>query len=86
MRVACPCCRNLTLSARREYETCPVCFWEDDGQDEAQADEIWGGPNEMLSLTEARDNYRQFGASSRRRLAFVRAPHRSETQNNKAIQ
>jgi hypothetical protein len=26
-------------------EICPVCFWEDDGQDEHDGDEVGGGPN-----------------------------------------
>ncbi|MFF1770133.1 CPCC family cysteine-rich protein [Streptomyces sp. NPDC058249] len=29
----CPCCGFLTLDERGSYEICPVCFWEDDGQD-----------------------------------------------------
>ena len=38
-------------------ELYPVCFWEDDGQDDHHADEVRGGPNYTLSLTEARANY-----------------------------
>jgi hypothetical protein len=33
-----------------------VCWWEDDGQDSPEADEVWGGPNEEVSLTQARVN------------------------------
>lgn len=29
-RFACPCCGCLTLDYRREYDICPVCYWEDD--------------------------------------------------------
>ncbi|WTX00570.1 CPCC family cysteine-rich protein [Streptomycetaceae bacterium NBC_01309] len=39
------------------YEICPECGWEDDGQDDSTADEVWGGPNGRLSLTQARDEY-----------------------------
>jgi hypothetical protein len=74
----CPCCRCKTLGERSVYEICPVCFWEDDGQDDQNADEVWGGPNGPLSLTEARANYRAFGASSERRRQFVRAPQPEE--------
>ena len=70
----CPCCGYKTLSERAVYEICPVCFWEDDGQDDEQADEIWGGPNGKLSLTQARENYRSFGASSEGSKEFVREP------------
>jgi len=74
----CPCCGCKTLGERGVYEICPVCFWEDDGQDDPNADEVWGGPNGALSLSEARANYRAFGASSQRRLQFVRPPRSLE--------
>lgn len=51
-----------------------MCFWNDDGQDDHDADEVRGGPNRGLSLTEARDNFRSFGASDERRVALVRDP------------
>jgi cysteine-rich CPCC protein len=71
---ACPCCHHFTLGERGEFEICPVCFWEDDGQDDHDADHIRGGPNGMLSLTEARRNYVAFGACDERSKEFVRAP------------
>ena len=74
----CPVCRSLTLPARGAFELCPVCFWEDDGQDDHDADEIRGGPNGVLSLTQARANYAEFGASDRTFLSKVRAPHERE--------
>jgi hypothetical protein len=75
---ACPCCRYLTLEQRGYFEICPVCFWEDDGQDDHDADESRGGPNRGLSLTEARQNFATYGASDRRSLPHVRAPHPHE--------
>ncbi|MEU5885034.1 CPCC family cysteine-rich protein [Spirillospora sp. NPDC047279] len=75
---ACPCCAHLTLEERGYNEICPVCFWEDDGQDDHDADEVRGGPNRRLSLTEARRNYADYGASDRPRLQNVRAPHPHE--------
>ena len=51
------------LSERDAFEICPVCWWEDDGQDDADADIVRGGPNGDLSLTQARANYGQMGAS-----------------------
>ncbi|WP_326826945.1 CPCC family cysteine-rich protein [Streptosporangium sp. NBC_01756] len=70
----CPCCGFLTLEERGMYEICPACFWEDDGQDEHDADEVCGGPNRGLSLTEGRRNFAEFGASSKRRIDKVRDP------------
>ena len=34
-----------------------MCRWEDDGQDDPAADEVRGGPNGCLSLTNARENF-----------------------------
>lgn len=48
-----------------------MCFWEDDGQDDHDADEIRSGPNRGLSLSEARRNFADDGASDRRRLQSV---------------
>ena len=70
----CPCCGYKTLCGRGQDEICPVCFWQDDGQDDHDADEVRGGPNRRLSLSDARENYKRIGASDERRRAFVRAP------------
>jgi hypothetical protein len=77
----CPCCGFKTLSARGGYEICAVCFWEDDGQDDDDADEVLGGPNGDLSLTKGRANYRAFGASRKQDLPHVRAPLPEEVPN-----
>jgi hypothetical protein len=60
-RIACPCCQLPTLTTRGEYDICPVCWWEDDGQDDADADLVRGGPNGRYSLTRARANARDHG-------------------------
>ena len=54
---ACPCCRESTLDGRGMYEICPVCGWEDDGQDDQDAEDVRGGPNGTISLAEARRRY-----------------------------
>ncbi len=56
----CPCCGYPTLMERGGYEICCLCNWEDDGQDDPHADEIWGGPNGGYSLTEARENFQRY--------------------------
>ena len=55
----CPCCGEPALAERAAFEICPVCGWEDDGQDDRDADTVRGGPNGDLSLTEARRIYTQ---------------------------
>jgi hypothetical protein len=71
----CPCCGNLTFGeppGSGSYDICPVCFWEDDPvqfKDPGYA----GGAN-VVSLNEARQNFREYGASERRFIKNVRAP------------
>lgn len=74
MKAPCPCCGWRTLLERGAFEMCPVCWWEDDGQDEADADVVRGGPNGSLSLSDARANYRKFGASVPSFIGSVREP------------
>jgi hypothetical protein len=78
-KFTCPCCGHATLDERAGYDICPVCFWEDDGQDEPHADEEWRGPN-RVSLTSARRNYLTVGASEERLREHVRAPASIETR------
>jgi hypothetical protein len=73
----CPCCGNRTLGKRASYEICPVCFWEDDGQSDA-AEVVRGGPNQDLSLSAARENFRRIGAADPRDLGRVRPPTEEE--------
>jgi hypothetical protein len=74
----CPCCRYRTLHERGGYEICPVCFWEDDGQDDHDVDEVRGGPNSKLSLSQARLNFTECGASDPGRRQDVRPPTEAE--------
>jgi Cysteine-rich CPCC len=70
----CPCCGRKTLHGRGQDEICQVCFWEDDGQDDHDAEEVRGGPNGALSLKQARINYRACGASDPKFVSKVRLP------------
>ena len=74
----CPCCGCKTLSKRTAFEICAVCFWEDDGQDDGDADENRGGPNGSLSLAVARANYLRFGACEEKMIENVRPPRPDE--------
>jgi hypothetical protein len=70
----CPCCGFKTLPERGGFDICPVCFWEDDGQDDHDADVVRGGPNYALCLSKARANFREFGACERKHVRNVRRP------------
>lgn len=77
--IACPCCGYATLSARGLHDLCPICFWEDDGQDNADADEERGRPN-PVSLLDGRANFLRFGASVEHDRAKVRPPRAEDRQ------
>ena len=74
----CPCCNFKTLYGRGHDEICPVCFWHDDGQDEADADRVRGGPNGLLSLRQAQISFRRIGAIDERWKSIVRPPEPDE--------
>ena len=39
-----------------------MCWWRDDGQDDADAEAVRGGPNEDYSLAEARSGFTAYGS------------------------
>jgi hypothetical protein len=78
-RYACPCCAYLTLEERGGFEICPVCFWEDDGQDDRDADVV-RGPNGSLSLAQGL-NFQTFGACDPKSLEHIRKPTADEIPN-----
>lgn len=77
-RYPCPCCGHLTLAQppTGTYEICDVCFWEDDGIQFRDLD-YEGGAN-RVSLSQARQNYREHGASERDFKSNVRPPRPEE--------
>ena len=77
-RFRCPCCGYRTLEEPGALALCPVCWWEDDGQEDADAAEVRLTVNGHLSLEEARQHYARFGAADSRFLPYVRQPRRSE--------
>ncbi len=74
---ACPCCGFASLESVSSNEICEICYWEDDGQDDPEAEEYWGGPN-RISLSEARENYLKFGAAEKKDLKHVRKAQESD--------
>ncbi|EFL15913.1 CPCC family cysteine-rich protein [Streptomyces sp. C] len=60
----CPCCFQPTLESSACFEICGECGWEDDGQGDEEADEVWGGPNGSQSLTDARREHREWLAEA----------------------
>ena len=77
-RVRCLCCGFKTLDIPDSLGLCPVCWWQDDGQDDSDADVVRGTVNGELSLAEARNNFQICGAAHQRFVSHVRKPLESE--------
>lgn len=71
---SCPCYGYLTVSELPPgtYEICPVCNWEDDYVQFNNPD--FCGGNNANSLNEAKKNYEEFGAASKKFIKNVRTP------------
>ncbi|SUI45190.1 CPCC family cysteine-rich protein [Shewanella baltica] len=69
-REQCPCCDYISLAERGNYLICPICFWEDDGQDIDDVDEP-SGPNHSITLRQGRDNFHSFGACEEEMVKHV---------------
>ncbi len=78
VRFRCPCCGYKTLEAPDALKLCPVCWWEDDGQEDNDASDVRLTVNGQLSLKEARANYANCGAAHPRFLSYVRKPQLAE--------
>jgi hypothetical protein len=77
-RSRCLCCGYLTLTSPESNALCPVCWWQDDGQDDSDADVVRGTVNGALSLTAARNNYQRCGAADESFVSHVRRPLTAE--------
>jgi hypothetical protein len=60
-QAVCPCCSFPTLTENDAFEICIICWWEDDGQSDLDADTARGGPNGRYSLADARRNFAVHG-------------------------
>ena len=78
----CPCCGHLTVPKGTDENfyglgfICPVCYWEIDtfiSNDKEKSDS-----NHGLTLTEARLNYKMFGAVQERLFKYCRKPTKNE--------
>jgi len=74
----CFCCGYYTFEENviMNHDICPVCFWENDGSG-INTPSSCTGPN-RVSLNEARENFKSFGASDKIALEAVRVPLEDE--------
>ena len=80
----CPCCTEATLTRLGAFEICPRCGWEDDGQSDADARSVRGGPNGALSLEQARAHFARDGSAAGRslwRLTLVGVADEEESES-----
>jgi hypothetical protein len=68
-RCQCPCCDYYTLQKRGRHTVCPVCFWEDDGIDLDELDEVSSANH--ISLRQARANFIRLGAADEAAISLV---------------
>lgn len=83
MKYPCPVCGYLTLDEPPgSYLICEICFWEDDDWALAlpTSPETVGGPN-PVTLYEAQQNFRRFGAKHERSIPHVRKPTPSDERD-----
>ena len=75
----CPCCNYLTIDDYYEeviIDICEVCFWQYDEFSNFNPDRVIG-PN-SVSLNEAKENFKNFGAIEKRFINYVRSPKECE--------
>lgn len=69
----CPCCGHLVHDREPGFhQRCPICGWEDDIS-QLRFPLMPGGGN-VVSLFEAQQNFRSYGATDRRNQGRTRAP------------
>lgn len=56
----CDCCGLPTLREKTYGSVCPICGWECDPMEDDPKEE--SGPNQCITLEQARKNYAEFGA------------------------
>src|SRR5579871_5254763 len=78
----CPCCGYLVFRGLPgSFEVCPVCWWEDDGQQ--LADPTYPGGANGPSLQIAQSNFEEIGACEDQFVRKVRSPLPSDQRDLK---
>jgi hypothetical protein len=77
-KVACPCCGYATLNHAGRRHVCPVCYWEDDGNDNDTLDTESGW--NAMTLRQGRMNFRRIGVCDPGGARYVRPATADEVQ------
>jgi len=70
----CPCCEYYTIE--KKHDICEVCSWQYDEVAHDKPDTMRGANS--VTLNEARENYKKFGASDEASKQNVRPPRECE--------
>ena len=74
----CPSCGYFTVEG--DFDICEVCYWQYDAVAHEMPDRVIGA--NKVSLHQAQKNYKEFGATEKRFLKYVRAPEADELPEN----
>ena len=82
MNIQCPCCGYYTIDSDDEVivDICEVCFWQYDEVAHDKPDTMKGANS--VTLNQARENYKKFGACEQRFVNSVRKPLVEELPEN----
>ena len=80
MKKTCLCCGYMTLESEI-YDICSICFWQDDPACWDNGDFV-GGAN-GLSLRQAQENFKNFGACEKVVMDLVRQPKDKDVKDTK---
>ena len=83
MRCKCPCCGNYTLYDACANAVCHVCCWHDHVMNRSDSEHC-GGIN-AVSLSQARDNYKAFGACAKALIGHASPPSPEELPRNNRL-
>jgi len=77
-RKQCPCCGFYTVNSEDEVivDICEVCFWQYDKAAHDYPDKNIGANH--ISLNEAQNNFKKFGACKKELKTMVREPLKEE--------
>lgn len=80
MKKTCVCCGYKTIDKNLLFATCEICYWKDDPIQSCEADSK-EGENAPLSLREAQQNFKVFGACNIDSISYVRKPIESDEKD-----
>ena len=82
---SCPCCGFKTIDKRGDYDICKVCWWEDYGEDNENAENKMSGPNYGISLALGRYNYLVYGLYDPKRTDLMEQKEEENQYNQGRI-